>query len=62
MRVSTRSLSILASRLIGLLVVGGIATHDAQNQNSARPAIATTADFQRAMKELFELGPLGREG
>jgi hypothetical protein len=42
MRISTRSLSTLVSSLIGLLVVGGVATHDAQNQNSARPAIATT--------------------
>jgi hypothetical protein len=59
MRISTRSLSTLVSGLIGLLVVGAVATHEAQNQNSARPAIATTADFQRAMKELSNWGRWG---
>ena len=61
MRVSTRSLSTLVSSLIGLLVVGGAVTHDAQNQNSARPAIATTGDFQRAMKELSNWGRWGEK-
>jgi kynurenine formamidase len=61
MRISTRSLSTLVSSLIGLLVVGGVATHDAQNQNSARPAIATTGDFQRAMKELSNWGRWGEK-
>ena len=61
MRISMRSLSTLVSGLIGLLVVGGVATHDAQNQNSARPAIATTGDFQRAMKELSNWGRWGEK-
>ena len=46
MRVSTRSLSILVSSLIGLLVGGGVETHEARSQNSTRPTIATAADFR----------------
>jgi kynurenine formamidase len=42
-----------------LLIVIGVTDHDAQSQNSARPAIATSADFQRAMKELSNWGRWG---
>jgi kynurenine formamidase len=56
MRVSTRSLSVLVGGLVALLVV-----NRAQSQNSARPAIATTADFQRAMKELSNWGRWGEK-
>lgn len=59
MRVSTRSLSALVCGLLGLLIVIGVTDHDAQSQNSARPAIATSADFQRAMKELSNWGRWG---
>jgi hypothetical protein len=36
-------------------------TNDAQSQSSARPAIATAADFQRAMKELSNWGRWGEK-
>jgi kynurenine formamidase len=61
MRVSTRSLSVLVCGFIGSAVVVGVAAHQAQSQSSARPAIATTADFQRAMKELSNWGRWGEK-
>jgi kynurenine formamidase len=61
MRVSTRSLGALVCGAIGLLVIIGIATYAAQNQSGARPVIATTADFQRAMKELSNWGRWGEK-
>ena len=61
MRVSARCPAILVSSLIGLLVAGGVATYDAQSQNSTRPTIATAADFQRAMKELSNWGRWGEK-
>ena len=59
MRVPTRSLSVLVSSLIGLLVGGSVESHEARSQNSPRPVIATAADFQRAMKELSNWGRWG---
>ncbi len=61
MRVSTRSLSVLVSSLIGLLVGGSVESHEARSQNSPRPVIATAADFQRAMKELSNWGRWGEK-
>ena len=61
MRVSTRSLSVLVSSLIGLLVGGSVESHEARSQNSPRPVIATAADFQRAMKELSNWGGWGEK-
>ena len=61
MRVSTRSLSVLVSSFIGLLVGGSVESHEARSQNSPRPVIATAADFQRAMKELSNWGRWGEK-
>jgi kynurenine formamidase len=38
--------------LIALVLVVGVSVHNAQNQSSGRPTIATETDFRRAMKEL----------
>src|SRR5438093_12812335 len=44
--------------LIAMLVIG-VSFHNAQNQNNGRAAIATEADFRRAMKELSNWGRWG---
>lgn len=61
MRVSTRPLTVLACGLVGWLAVIGVANYHAQSQTGARPAIATTEDFQRAMKELSNWGRWGEK-
>jgi len=53
MRIGVR----VASSLIGLAMVGGIAVQ--LHGQSARPTIATDADFRRAMKELSNWGRWG---
>src|SRR5437870_7130061 len=45
--------------LIAILLVIGVSFHNAQNQNNGRAAIATEADFRRAMKELSNWGRWG---
>jgi len=45
--------------LIVILLVIGVSFHNAQNQNNGRAAIATEADFRRAMKELSNWGRWG---
>jgi hypothetical protein len=54
MRISVRVLS----GVVGAIVLGAVAIHDAGGQ-TARPAIATEADFRRAMKELSNWGRWG---
>ena len=41
----------LISGVVGTIVLGAVAIHEAGGQ-TARPTIATDADFRRAMKEL----------
>lgn len=48
----------LVNGLIGVVLVGGVAIHNVRGQ-SARPTIATEADFRRAMKELSNWGRWG---
>ena len=45
--------------LIAIVLVIGVSVHNAQNQNNGRAAIATEADFRRAMKELSNWGRWG---
>src|SRR6266853_6979388 len=47
--------------LIAILFVADVSLHHAQNQTSGRPAIATEADFRRAMKELSNWGRWGND-
>src|SRR5882672_12096561 len=54
MRIGVRQLS----GVIGVVLVGAVASHHVRGQ-SARPAIATEADFRRAMKELSNWGRWG---
>ncbi len=50
----------LLSGIAGMIVLGAVATHDAGGQ-TARPTIATDADFRRAMKELSNWGRWGEQ-
>ena len=54
MRIGVR----LLSGVIGVVLVGAVASHHVWGQN-ARPTIATEADFRRAMKELSNWGRWG---
>jgi kynurenine formamidase len=54
MRIGVR----LLSGLVCVILVGTVVSHDAGGQ-TARPAIATDADFRRAMKELSNWGRWG---
>ena len=56
MRIGVRQLS----GVIGVVLVGAVASHHVRGQN-ARPAIATDADFRRAMKELSNWGRWGEQ-
>ncbi|HYR42698.1 MAG TPA: hypothetical protein VER98_06730, partial [Terriglobia bacterium] len=47
--------------LITILFVVNVSLHNAQNQTGGRPAIATEADFRRAMKELSNWGRWGND-
>jgi len=49
----------LRGTLIAIVLSGGITLQSAKSQNTARPKIATEADFQRAMKELSNWGRWG---
>src|SRR6516164_8061049 len=49
----------LRGTLIAIVLSGGITLQNAKSQNTARPKIATEADFQRAMKELSNWGRWG---
>src|SRR5438132_7631750 len=51
---------VLVSLFTTLFVVD-VSLHNAQNQTSARQAIATEADFRRAMKELSNWGRWGND-
>jgi len=51
---------VLVSLFTTLFVVD-VSLHNAQNQTSARKAIATEADFRRAMKELSNWGRCGND-
>ena len=62
MRVSMRFLmraSISIGSLIAIVIVVGGSVYSAQNQGNGRPAMATEADFRRAMKELSNWGRWG---
>ena len=48
----------LISGVVGTIVLGAVAIHEAGGQ-TARPTIATDADFRRAMKELSNWGRWG---
>jgi kynurenine formamidase len=48
----------LISGVVGIIVLGALANHEAGGQ-TARPTIATEADFRRAMKELSNWGRWG---
>ena len=50
----------LVSGVVGITVLGAVASHDAGGQ-TARPTIATDADFRRAMKELSNWGRWGEQ-
>ena len=50
----------LLGGVVGLIVLGAVASHDAGGQ-TARPTIATDADFRRAMKELSNWGRWGEK-
>jgi kynurenine formamidase len=50
---------ILVSSLIPVLLIGVLSVRYARSQNNSRPAIATEADFRRAMKELSNWGRWG---
>jgi kynurenine formamidase len=54
MRIGAR----LLSGVLGVVLAGAVASHPAWGQ-SARPTIATEADFRRAMKELSNWGRWG---
>ena len=54
MRIGVR----LLSGVMGVVLVGAVASHHVWGQ-SARPTIATEADFRRAMKELSNWGRWG---
>jgi len=45
--------------LIGIVLAAGVSVHSAQNPSGGRPALATEADFRRAMKELSNWGRWG---
>ena len=47
--------------LITILFVADVSLYNAQNQITGRPAIATEADFRRAMKELSNWGRWGND-
>src|SRR5258707_11391423 len=47
--------------LIGIVLVVGISVLYAQGPGSARPTMATEADFRRAMKELSNWGRWGAD-
>ena len=47
--------------LIGIALMVGISLPYAQSANSARPTIATEADFNRALKELSNWGRWGND-
>src|SRR5213596_2957745 len=47
--------------LIGIVLAAGVSVHNAQNQGGGRPALATEADFRRAMKELSNWGRWGED-
>jgi len=49
----------LIASCVAVVFMAGVSVHKAQNQNSGRPAIATEADFRRAMKELSNWGRWG---
>src|SRR6266513_3572997 len=62
MRVSTRFLiAILLGSSVGILLMIGVTVLDAQDQTKGRPAIATEADFRKAMKELSNWGRWGND-
>ena len=48
----------LVGVVVGILAIGAVASHEAGGQ-TARPTIATEADFRRAMKELSNWGRWG---
>src|SRR5687767_2842616 len=50
----------LMGGVVGIIVLGAGANHDARGQ-TARPTIATEADFRRAMKELSNWGRWGEQ-
>jgi kynurenine formamidase len=50
----------LLGAVAGIIVVGGVANHEAGGQ-TARPTIATDADFRRAMQELSNWGRWGEQ-
>src|SRR2546425_12421803 len=47
--------------VITILLVLDVSLHNAQNQTGGRPALATEADFRRAMKELSNWGRRGND-
>ena len=51
--------SILLTSLVAVSFISGVAIQYARSQNTARPTIATEADFRRAMKELSNWGRWG---
>jgi kynurenine formamidase len=53
---------VFTGSLITVLLLAGVsAVHNAQNQVTGRPTIATEADFRRAMKELSNWGRWGND-
>jgi kynurenine formamidase len=50
----------LTGGVVGIIVLGAVATHEVGGQ-TARPTIATEADFRRAMKELSNWGRWGNQ-
>ena len=50
----------LMGSVVGFIVLGAVANHEARGQ-TARPTIATEADFRRAMKELSNWGRWGEQ-